>query len=147
MYGTCGRFGKNITPKTCYCSGDDRLHWLLVLKENNYDERYGFHIHNTASKRVIYERILVTSDMYIECEVLGQVSVNCNALESICTHNLEKGCYNGGDCCYKWTASIVNYLLNCNENNVKDNTLYRVRIASPSCISVTNQFMLHECPK
>lgn len=141
-----GRFGKNITPKTCYCSGDERLHWLLVLKENRHEEEmYGFHIHNATSRRVIYERLLVTSDMYNECEVLGKVSITCDGLESICTRNLEKGWYGANECCYKWTESVIKYLLDCNENNVKENTLYRVRIASPSCLSATDQFMLHEC--
>lgn len=150
MYSVCGRFGKNITPKICYCEAANRVHWLIVLKEAGCDDdqMYGYHIHKTASERVIYERFLVTSDMYIECELLGHVSITNAGIEAICTRNLEKGWHQRrGDCCYNWTESIIKYLLNCNENNVKDNMLYRVRIASSSCVSATNQFMLQECQK
>lgn len=147
MNHTCGRFGKNITPKTCYCSGESKLHWLLALNEKVHDETYGFHIHNGASKRVIYERLLVNNDEFLECEIIGKVAATCNDVEFICTKNLEKGWYMDDECCYKWSPIIINYLLNYDEHATKENTLYRIRIASSSCISASNQFMLQECQK
>lgn len=124
------------------------LHNVLVLKEKGQEtEMYGFHIHTTATKRVVYERFLVTSDMYEECKFLGQTAMDSALMERICTGNLEKQVDAALKCvgCYEWMTKATNFFLQHGDTNVKPHSLYSVKIRSHSCTSSTNQFVMGKC--
>ena len=129
------------------CYGAVHLHNVIVLKESDYEQMHGYHIHMTSNRRVIYERFEVSSDMYTECVFIGHTAVDCAVVERLCMTNMENQLdealkFIG---CYKWVSKTTDVFLNYDSKKKKTNALYNVKISSHSCTSANTQFMMGQC--